>query len=319
MADGATALRRGGCTAVIDSTTDGFSAAHLEQAGVRHFLFHEVLGLSRERAEPIWRHTMEQIAGNEKRPAGSRSIGCGINPHAPYSVGPWLRNVLRGDAASGFPQAWHLGETPDEEELFLRGTGSIAEFLQRRGMTPPWGSDKTVDTGFNINPVPGVTSFRFLQMDDMIDRCHVAFHGNTLKTSEASFFSGERALVHCPATLRWFQRSPAPLKDWLEAGVNVCLGTDSLASSDTLSMVDIIRTTLLDNPELSANDALRMACSNPANISFMRKAEFTGSLVTGNRADFVALETPQPVADWREALTEAGTRAALVWIEGTVA
>lgn len=320
MTDAAQTLLRGGCTTVIDSTTDGESATHLSRAGVRYFLFHEVLGLSQERAEPLWRALMVRLAGKGARDASPWLIGHGINPHAPYSVGPWLRGKLRGAEVAKFSQAWHLGETPDEEELFLKGEGSIAGFLKARRMPFPGSapaSTRSSGVSDGSDPsFPGVSAFQFLNLENQLPRCQVAFHGNTLTLPEAAFFTDDRALVHCPATHRWFAREPAALRAWLDAGVNVCLGTDSLASSETLSMLDVVRMTLTDNLDLSADDVLQMACTNPARISFMRDSGLTGLLQPGSPADFVAVETPESDSNWRDVLSQRETRMKSLWVAG---
>lgn len=284
MAEAAHALIRGGCTTVLDSTTDGASEPPLTAAGLRFFLFREVLGLSAGRAEPLWRAAVAAVtvAPSAPSPSASSLLGAGLNPHAPYSVGPWLRERLASETMRSLPLAWHLAETPDEEALFQYGTGSIAEQLTAFGLPLPTNEF-------------GRSSFDFLAEEGLLEPCDLAFHGNELSPDAASFFRAPRGLVHCPGTHRWFQRRPAPLRQWLDAGVNVCLGTDSLASADSLSMLDLAKITLDDNPDLTPDDVLTMACVNPWKLGFLRAIlpEATGTIVPGAPADLVAL-TPGP-------------------------
>lgn len=302
----ATDLAGGGCTTVIDSTTDGSSAGALASAGIRHFLFYEVLGLSVQRADEMLKRALASI--NSTNGNAPLYLGHGLNPHAPYSVGPWLRKKLNSRELEPLPQAWHLAESPDEEKLFSSGSGSIAEFLGQNGMAPPW-----IDNG--SGKPPGLSSFNFLQQEGQLADCVLAFHGNTLSLEEAKHFAAPLGLVHCPGTHRWFARSPAPLKKWLEAGVNVCLGTDSLASSETLSMLDMIRFALIDNDELSAEDALEMVCSNPARLKLLNSKGPSGTLCRGKAADLVALKV-QAFDGWRTALADPATLMDGTWVSG---
>lgn len=338
MYSAAHALLRGGCTTVIDSTTDGSSAAYLTEAGIRFFLFHEVLGLSKQRAQPMLKNAMKDIkacAVNDANPCGtfefaaaelengnppsvskSKLIGRGLNPHATYSVGPWLREQLRCTSAARLPQAWHLSETPEEDDLFRSGDGSIARFLTDNSLPMPWQIEPVSLPAYKIEKsAPGTSAFGFLHSSGLLNHCTIAFHGNTLILSEAALFAAPRALVHCPATHRWFDRPPVPLKQWVEAGVNICLGTDSLASSDTLSMLEVLRMTLTDNPALTTDDVLQMTCTNPALISFLKRKGYSELIRGKEPADFIALKT-HVTGNWRSILTNEATEVAAVWIGG---
>lgn len=316
MRAGARWLLAGGCTTVFDSTTDGASAEVLCKAGLRCFLFHEVLGLSQGRAEPIWKRGLE-AARMKEEPGGStggevdgpgRVAGHGLNPHAPYSVGPWLREQLRA-VPEDLVQGWHLAETEDEEELFRTGKGSIADFFREVGL-----------------PVPEIragSSFEFLRKEGMLDRCGVIFHGNELDQEAAKWFQAPRALVHCPATHRWFDRQQVPLRRWLDEGVNICLGTDSLASSETLSMLDIVRFTLEDHPDVSVDEVLTMACANPFKTKLPGLAGHNGGkIVAGAPADLMAMDAGGVLhrcsdhsPDYRGLLSKRNV-ASQVWVAG---
>ena len=304
MAKAATTLLRGGCTMVFDSTTDGSSAAHLAQAGLRSVLFYEVLGLTNERAQLLW--DQAQLRLRRDHASGQPA---GLNPHAPYSVGTWLRQKLLHADFQKTPQAWHLAETGDEDELFRCGTGSIADFLKRHNMPMPYSANDRTEA-------PGVSAFKYLEQEKLLSRCAIAFHGNTLNRDEARFFSGGRALVHCPSTHNWFQRPPVPLKAWLNDGVNVCLGTDSLASSATLSMLDVVRLTLKEDPDISADEVLQMACTNPARIAPLPGVRLPGALSRGNVADFITFEGAEEHNNWRCILSASGTVVEKVYSAG---
>ncbi len=49
------------------------------------------------------------------------------------------------------------------------------------------------------------------------------------------------AIAFCPRTHARFGHAPHPYRAMLERGVVVCLGTDSLASTPTLSVLDEMR------------------------------------------------------------------------------
>ena len=58
---------------------------------------------------------------------------------------------------------------------------------------------------------------------------------------EASLNGHRVSIAFCPRTHARFGHAPHPYRSLLEKGVVVCLGTDSLASSPTLSVLDELR------------------------------------------------------------------------------
>src|SRR6185503_16070661 len=59
----------------------------------------------------------------------------------------------------------------------------------------------------------------------------VAVHVNYLGRKDASMLASKQvSVVHCPRSHSYFRHAKFPLKRLLRAGVNVCLGSDSLAS-----------------------------------------------------------------------------------------
>lgn len=303
MEAGSRAQLQGGAVGVWDSTTDGKSAGCLAADGLRCVQFLEVLGLSEDRARFFWERAQRLVATER------HGVLAGYNPHALYSVGQWLRNQLR-QCAEDRSMAWHLAETPDEEELFQRGTGSIAELFSEMGLPMPF------DTP------PGTSSFGLLQVEQLAGRCDVAFHGNRLSAEEVRFFAAPRALVHCPGTHRWFDREPIPLRQWLDAGVNVCLGTDSLASCDSLSMLDMVAWTLDDHPDVTLDELLTMACVNPRRVGFLGGQWGSGRLEAGQPADMIGLafagKTGDGEAALRGQLQSGGGCVQKVWTGGVL-
>ena len=93
------------------------------------------------------------------------------------------------------------------------------------------------------------------------------------------------SVVHCPGSHRYFRHAPFPLARLLEAGVNVCLGTDSLASTDSLSMFDEMRQLARRHPWLNADEVVNMATVNGAKALGLA----VGKLEPGTLADLIAL------------------------------
>jgi cytosine/adenosine deaminase-related metal-dependent hydrolase len=100
----------------------------------------------------------------------------------------------------------------------------------------------------------------------------LAVHANYLDEKDAALLAKRKAsVVHCPRSHAYFRHETFPLKKLLEAKVNVCLGTDSLATTKKiekqkmeLNMFEEMRIFAQANPKISAEQILQMATINGA-------------------------------------------------------
>ncbi|MGH7967554.1 MAG: amidohydrolase family protein, partial [Limisphaerales bacterium] len=207
----------------------------------------------------------------------------GLSPHAPYSTVPELLR-LAGQAAR--KRRWraciHVGESALEFQMFARGEGDMYEWLKRSGR------DMT-DCGLG-SPV------RHLDRCRLLGPNLVAAHANYLSPGDADLLSRRGvSVVHCPRSHCYFRHGPFPLQRLARAGVNVCLGTDSLASvyqtrkqvPVELNMFDEMRVIAQREPPISPRRTLRMATICGAHALGMRGQ--VGELARGAFADVIAL------------------------------
>jgi imidazolonepropionase-like amidohydrolase len=94
-----------------------------------------------------------------------------------------------------------------------------------------------------------------------------------------------------------------------EAGVPICIGTDSLASTKAtregppiLSLIDELRTLAADDPGLSPRRMLAEVTVNPARALGLKSV--MGELRTGALADVLVIPHAGPVATVEEALIQ---------------
>ncbi len=214
----------------------------------------------------------------------------GLSPHAPYSTVPEL---LRLSAQTARRRQWrlatHVAESALEFEMFARGRGEMFDWLQRSGRDMS-------DCGLG-SPV------------QHLDRCGalsgrlLAAHVNYLGREDAALLGKRKVhVVHCPRCHFYFHHDPFPLRRLAKAGVNVCLGTDSLASvykarrqSVELSLFEEMRALARNEPSLSARKIVRMATLNGARA--LGLGGRIGELSEGSFADLVALPFAGKIAD----------------------
>jgi aminodeoxyfutalosine deaminase len=158
-------------------------------------------------------------------PAHER-VRLGLQPHAPNTVSlPNYRWVLEQSAQLGAPVCTHLAETPEEREFVARGTGPQRQLLESLGL---WDDRILEHLGRGQHPVRHMEPI--LAVAPML-----AAHCNDCPDEALEILARTGASVaYCPRASEYFGASrhfgPHRYRDMLAAGVNVCLGTDSLVN-----------------------------------------------------------------------------------------
>ena len=141
----------------------------------------------------------------------------GLSPHAPYSTTPAL---LRQTAALARRRRWrltmHVAESIEEFDMFLHRRGPMFDWLRKQREM----SDCGLGTPLAQIARCGLLGPNFL-----------AVHANYLDGHDVAALAKARAsVVHCPRSHAYFGHQPFPYRKLAAARVNVCLGTDSMAS-----------------------------------------------------------------------------------------
>lgn len=274
-----------GTTLLADTTTAGLSWEHVASAPVRAVVFAELIGLKRYRglqsSDGAW-NWLSKIRPETQVAACARP---GLSPHAPYSTSDWLYYKA---ASSRLPLSTHLAEMPEELRLLEHRDGPLREFLEDL--------DAWDDDWEPIGPRPA----DYVRRGELREADWVIAHGTYFDPSEfwqlrpEAAPNGHRvAIAFCPRTHARFRHAPHPYRALLEKGIVVCLGTDSLASSPSLSILDEIRFLHRRDPSLSGELLLTMATLFGAWA--LRAETTTGSLRPGKSADLAIIPLPDRV------------------------
>ena len=156
-------------------------------------------------------------------------IALGLQPHAPYSAGLSLYNALgRFAAERDLRLSTHLAESQDELDFVRSADGPLADLRRRLGK---W-DDAIVATG--AHPVD------YLE-PELRRGGWLAAHCNYVGDDQVHLLAYTRtSVVYCPTASAYFHeprdRDGHPLRhryrDMIDAGINVCLGTDSILCQD---------------------------------------------------------------------------------------
>jgi cytosine/adenosine deaminase-related metal-dependent hydrolase len=289
-----------GVTAVGDITAfPNYSRPVLAESPIRAVSFGEVIAMGKGRELLTTR--LNAAADLEYQ---SDRLRVGISPHAPYSVEPdALRECGQRARDANLPLCIHVAETADEERFTRNGEGPFADFLAGLGL---W--DENIPH-IDCSPVELLASVGVLGPRTLLA------HANYVSDREISLIAKSGAsVVYCPRTHAEFGHPPHRFRDMLRAGVNVCLGTDSLASNPSLSILDELRFLHSKCHDVAPNDLLALGTIRGARA--LGFGEVVGSLTPGKSADFVVIPICPPARDWYEILSSS-ERPMSVYVRGT--
>ncbi len=237
-------------------------AAAVDDTGMRAVLGRGLIDSDGEGAEKL-RESRALLDAYADHPR----ITPAVAPHAVYTCSPDILDRAR-EQADRFdaPVHVHLSETVRENEDCQEEHGrSPAEHLDAHGLL----TDRTV-----------------------------AAHGTHLSQGSIDLLAERGAsVVHNPAANLKLGSGVAPVPALLDAGVTVGLGTDGVASNNSLDMFDEMKLASLVQKEqdptvLPAQQALDMATRGSA--AALGLDGRIGSVETGKRADLVAVDLSHP-------------------------
>lgn len=244
----------------------------LAEYGVSGISFGEVIAVGRTRIR-----VDEQLNAAADAFQDSVRVHPGVSPHAPYSVEPdALRACAARAGAHNLFICMHLQESLAEMEFTRFGTGPLAEHLRRLGVA----DDRIPCTG--LAPLELVRSAGILTNRTLLAHCNYVTDADITTIAEAGC-----SVAYCPRTHFAFGHPPHRFREMLQAGINVCLGTDSLASNPSLSVLDELRFLRNEYPPLSPDDLLRMGTLHGARALGLESK--VGTLTTGKDADVVVV------------------------------
>lgn len=233
--------------------------------------------------------------------------GVGLSPHAPYSTVPeLLRLSAEAARARGWRLATHVAESAEEYEMFAEARGTMYEWLARN-------ERDMADCG-------GVSPVQHLARHGVLGPNLLAIHANVLQSGDAELLAGNGStVVHCPRSHAYFGHRPFARLGLERAGVNVCLGTDSLVTvlkrqEQVLDLFCEMREFLACSPGVAPAAAVRLVTVNGARA--LGLAGRAGTLAAGAWADAIAVPFAGTIAETAEAVVHHAGDVAASMIAG---
>jgi cytosine/adenosine deaminase-related metal-dependent hydrolase len=224
--------------------------------------------ISLKKTNPIYWHNFVEVsgfvdAGAQKRFDDGKAIldqflkndmPATLTPHAPYSVSKKLFQLIN-DFTEGQLISIHNQEAAAENELYQQKSGDFLKLYQQLG----------IDIG-DFNPTSKSSLQSWVPWFDREQRL-VSVHNSFISTADMQFATS-RDIHYCiciNANL-YIENVVPPIDKLLEQGAKLLIGTDSLASNESLDMMTEINTIQQHFPQIPLPIILRWATSNAAEV-----------------------------------------------------
>lgn len=254
--------------------------------------FGEVIAIGTRRTK-----LAERLEAAASREFETDRLHVGISPHAPYTVEPdGLRECVRtaSNCSTSNQQASaehppyriciHAAETTAEAEFTHSRSGPFADYLRELNL---W--DEEI-------PISGCTPIELLHRTGLLNPSTVIAHANYVSDDDIALIARSGASVaYCPRTHHAFGHPPHRFREMFVSGINVSIGTDSLASNPSLSILDELRFLHREYPDVHADALLSIGTLNGAKA--LGLDDQVGTLTRGKRANIVAI----PLGDRKDA------------------
>jgi 5-methylthioadenosine/S-adenosylhomocysteine deaminase len=277
---GAAENLRSGVTTIGDCSFSGAAAVGVDELGLRGIVYLEVFGSDVGPALAAFEKLRGRVDGH-----ASERVRIGVSPHAPYSVST---DVYRACLELGFPVATHISETDSEVHYLVEGGG-------------PW------DAILWLVDPPGKTGTRLLAGEGLLGPQVLAAHCVVVEPDEIALLAEhDVAVAHCPRSNAYVGCGIAPLRELVEAGLRVGVGTDGVSSTPSYDFFDELRAVVMfarareRRPDaLTAAQALELGTLGSARALGLDAQ--VGSLAPGKRADLAVVSLAgSPYLPWED-------------------
>ena len=187
----------------------------------------EFFGLGARQAASV--SAMEALAAGT--PLMDRGVRLGLSPHAPYTAGPSLFDGAAALARSlGLGVSTHLAESAAEREFVADARGPMRALLHTLGVLD---DAALADFGHGARPAAHL-SHALARTPWLLAHC-----GDLTDEDIALLAATPASVAYCPRSSEYFGHhtalGPHRYRDLLAAGVNLCLGTDSIVNLPRLT------------------------------------------------------------------------------------
>jgi aminodeoxyfutalosine deaminase len=285
IVEGFAEAKRFGTTTIANLTAFPELIARIDPP-IRTWWFAELIDVrSPERANELVDLAVESL-----KPAAN----WGLAPHAPFTASKNLyRRCEEVARRENVLLTTHLAESHEEMSMFRDGAGPLYDFMKEIGRDMSDCGDQTPLDRFLGTVRDSSTALRSARNDKRAvrnDAGWVVAHLNELAERDFELletFRGKLHVVHSARSHDYFAHGAFAFKRLRDLEFNICLGTDSLASNENLSLFAEMRAFRHSVPAVSPKEVLEMVTVNGGRA--LGRPQILGRIRANYFADLIAI------------------------------
>jgi aminodeoxyfutalosine deaminase len=262
-------MRSNGIVGCGDISNSIISFEVKAKSKIKYHTFIEVLGLNKEKASQIFNNANDLM--NHAKSCNIDNIS--IVPHAAYSVeSTLLKKLCENAETQNSIISIHNQESEEENSIFTNDTGKLAEALKQ--------------VGWKKELFPTTNSSSFVSIVPYFPQGNAILFIHNVFTKKEDIEIAQKLFknyywVFCPKSNLYITNRLPDITLFENENDRICLGTDSLASNDTLSVLEEMKVLQSRFLELKLSNLLQWATINGAKA--LRMDNELGSFKKGNK------------------------------------
>ncbi|GEM68264.1 chlorohydrolase [Sphingobacterium mizutaii NBRC 14946 = DSM 11724] len=261
-----------GIQAVGDHVNSAVTAKIKENSPIKYHTFVEVMAANKE-------DVVTRIDNAKEIEFHFDYKHSSITPHAPYSGSKFLFKTLKKAISEDNIISIHNQESDEENKLFRYKKGEFLEFFKKMDM---------VLEDFKAQARNSLQSFLpYIPSKNKL----ILVHNTYTSIKDLDFVDRMGRSVYfcfCPKANLYIEDRIPKIDNFLLGGHDIVIGTDSLASNDTLDILEELKVIHKEFPDLDFNETIKWATLNGAKALNLESE--LGSLEVGKKPGLVLLE-----------------------------
>jgi len=313
-------MLKNGIVAVGDICNTAHTILQKQKGNLHYYNFIEATGFVPQFAEKRFQQA-EEVYGqfvhekskvksekweNYKLKTTNYKLSASIVPHAPYSTSLALMQLINEHSA-GKIITIHNQETLEEERFFISGESEFRKLFKQFNIDisfyQPSGKDSLQTYLPWLNKASNLILVHntFISEEDILfvksemskvkSKTHSAFSPNDSSVPSIQLETGNRKLETffclCPNANLYIENSLPPVELLRKHACSIVVGTDSLASNHTLSILEELKTLHQHFPDIPLDEKLQWATLNGARALAMN--DHLGSFEKGKQPGLVCI------------------------------
>lgn len=272
MAEADRMMHENGIQAVGDHVNSSVSARIKASSPIHYHTFVEIIGMAEDNVQ-------EKIDYARDIEYYFDQYHSSITPHAPYSCSDALLKCFAKSVSIENIISMHNQESEEENKLFRYGTGGFIDFYKKNTIPYPF-----------IKP-RRKSSLQYYAALLPRDNKLILVHNTFTSFKDMAYMARRGHDVYyclCPKANLYIEGRLPKIRDFSMSKQKIVVGTDSLASNDTLDILEELKVIQQEEVSLSTEVLLRWATLNGAEA--LGLDSFLGSLDTGKTPGLLLME-----------------------------